>query len=503
MNGLDGFQSIGELMILQNILPRESLALIIPLIIFFDKFSKVYDRYSYRIYKYLNIVREVCYTLETPIVPIVHFDIRCEKPSYKLKFSKDFRAIIHYIQTNLNDLKFNRLWECLDENMDTMRGIHHNKRKDSFLYLPLFSNKTLIDKKHNIYFELISENDDDKKMDYYMIHLTMKYDKKFNNMIIIKNFVDKCIKEYDEFLENQTKDKKQYIYNYVSCFNDEGELKAKYEKFECIHNKDLESNIFIEDKQQLLNYIKPFINLEYSEKYTQTQIEYKETIKSKYMKSGITFKGGMLFYGFPGCGKSSSIKGILKYTNRHGIMINLDKIRTAKELEMIFRNTTFNGITYKREELCFILEDCDATKSSMIYSRKLKEENSNDEKKKSDNCDDLDDKPNLTTFLNILDGIVELNDIMIIMTSNHPELIDEALIRPGRFDFKYEFKKTSTKIITDMLMFKYDLSYETIKCHKYYDKLKDYKLSHAFVQSVMFQNDFDETMKILSNKCNE
>jgi hypothetical protein len=501
MNGFDGFQNIGELMILQNILPKDILVLIIPAIIFFDKFIKMYDTYSYRISKFLNINRNVSYALETPIVPIVHFDFRCEKPSYKLKFSKDFRAIIHYIQTNLDDLKFNRLWECLDENMDTMRGF--NKKEDKFIYLPLYSKKTLIDKENQIYFELENNHDENKKMDYYVIYLTMSYSNKYNNMITILNFIEKCVKIYEEFLENQTKDKTQYIYNYISCFNDEGELKTKFEKFECVHSKDLEKNIFIEDKEQLINYIKPFINLEYSEKYTQQQIEYKEIVKSKYMKSGITFKGGLLFYGSPGCGKSSSIKGILKYTNRHGIMINLDKIRTAKELETIFRNTNYNGINYKREELCFILEDCDATKSSIIYSRKLKEEHKSVEEEKKDTENYNNDSPNLTTFLNILDGIVELNDIMIIMTTNHHELIDEALIRPGRFDFKYEFKKTSTKIITDMLMFKYDLSYETIKCHKYYDKLKDYKLSHAFVQSVMFQNDFDETMKILSNKCNE
>ena len=43
--------------------------------------------------------------------------------------------------------------------------------------------------------------------------------------------------------------------------------------------------------------------------------------------------------------------------------------------------------------------------------------------------------------MNILDGIIELHGVMIIISTNHPDKIDEALIRPGRIDFKYEFKK--------------------------------------------------------------
>jgi mitochondrial chaperone BCS1 len=39
---------------------------------------------------------------------------------------------------------------------------------------------------------------------------------------------------------------------------------------------------------------------------------------------------------------------------------------------------------------------------------------------------------------------------MIIMTTNHPEKLDEALIRPGRIDFKYEFKKANKQIIYNM-----------------------------------------------------
>lgn len=503
----DGFQNFSEILMLQSILPKETLALILPLFIFFDKFNKYYMLYSYRLYNYFNINKEVHYVIESHIVPIISYDMKYEKPTYKLKFSKDFKAIIHYIQMNLKELSFSCLYECIDENMDVKKYKigEKNKKEDSFIYLPIYANKQLIDKENKIYFELSQDENDDKKMVYYCINLTMKYSVKHNNLVILQDFVKKCVKEYEEYLNNQECDKTQYIYTYMSSYKDDDGLNCKYEKHECLHNKDLNSNIFIEDKEKLINYIKPFINLNYSEKYSKADIEYKELVKTKYIRSGITFKSGLLFYGSPGCGKTSCIKGILNYTNRHGILINLDKISRAKDLETIFRNTTYNGVTYKREELCFILEDCDATEKSFIYSRKLINHNNNDNDKENNTNNSIDnsDKPNLTTFLNILDGIIELNDVMIIMTTNHPELIDEALIRPGRFDFKYEFKKTSTKIITEMLMFKYDLSYCDVVSHNDYKKLKDYKLSHAYVQSIMFQNNFEDTIRILGNKCNE
>ena len=44
------------------------------------------------------------------------------------------------------------------------------------------------------------------------------------------------------------------------------------------------------------------------------------------------------------------------------------------------------------------------------------------------------DALNLAGLLNILDGVVDTPERIVIMTSNHPEKLDPALIRPGRID---------------------------------------------------------------------
>merc|ERR1711988_383885 len=51
---------------------------------------------------------------------------------------------------------------------------------------------------------------------------------------------------------------------------------------------------------------------------------------------------------------------------------------------------------------------------------------------KEDKTDALD----LSGVLNVLDGVVDCPDRIVIMTTNHPEKLDPALIRPGRIDKK-------------------------------------------------------------------
>lgn len=47
-----------------------------------------------------------------------------------------------------------------------------------------------------------------------------------------------------------------------------------------------------------------------------------------------------------------------------------------------------------------------------------------------------EDKLSLSGLLNVLDGVVDSPGRIVIMTTNHPELLDPALIRPGRIDKK-------------------------------------------------------------------
>jgi SpoVK/Ycf46/Vps4 family AAA+-type ATPase len=60
---------------------------------------------------------------------------------------------------------------------------------------------------------------------------------------------------------------------------------------------------------------------------------------------------------------------------------------------------------------------------------------------------------NLSYFLNILDGLQECPGRIIIMTTNKPEELDKALIRPGRIDYVINFTKASISDIVNTLQF--------------------------------------------------
>jgi chaperone BCS1 len=51
-------------------------------------------------------------------------------------------------------------------------------------------------------------------------------------------------------------------------------------------------------------------------------------------------------------------------------------------------------------------------------------------------------------FLNSLDGLGAPDDVVIFMTSNHPERLDPAIMRPGRIDMKVEFKPPDRDVAT-------------------------------------------------------
>merc|ERR1712117_893783 len=59
-------------------------------------------------------------------------------------------------------------------------------------------------------------------------------------------------------------------------------------------------------------------------------------------------------------------------------------------------------------------------------------------------------KLTLANLLEVLDGVMEMEGRMLIITTNYPEKLDKALIRPGRIDMKVHFGHMTGKSIIDM-----------------------------------------------------
>ena len=89
--------------------------------------------------------------------------------------------------------------------------------------------------------------------------------------------------------------------------------------------------------------------------------------------------------------------------------------------------------------------------------------------------------------MNVLDGIIELHGAMVIFTTNHLEHIDPAFFRSGRIDYRHEFKLASISIIKEMLGKIRNIDVNNPQYAEYFDKMIDYVLSPADIQTICFK----------------
>jgi len=122
---IDGFDMTNMMLLFSNIGNSSSF---IPLLIIIGKLLAFLYKQRYEI-SYIFSSYNVEYVIESHIVPIIHFNMRYDKPTYKLKFSKDFKAIIHYINTHMNDIHFTCIHEILETNNELADRTKDKKKK--------------------------------------------------------------------------------------------------------------------------------------------------------------------------------------------------------------------------------------------------------------------------------------------------------------------------------------------------------------------------------------
>jgi hypothetical protein len=90
----------------------------------------------------------------------------------------------------------------------------------------------------------------------------------------------------------------------------------------------------------------------------------------------------------------------------------------------------------------------------------------------------------LATILNVLDGTLETPGRVILITSNHPEKLDHALIRPGRIDGMIEFGLASLDVIRRM----YENFYDCTIDDKMLTQIKPMLWTPAEISQVFFRH---------------
>ena len=224
--------------------------------------------------------------------------------------------------------------------------------------------------------------------------------------------------------------------------------------------------------------------------------------------------------GNPGTGKTSVIKCLANYLNRHLIVINMNKIKTNSELNNCFFENTYSnknkdGSISFRDKI-YVLEDIDCCIDIVKERNNKKKSNESNESNDSDDSDvsnvsdddieikscknkrkkiiknlfkvkDNPDKLSLGHVLNLIDGIKETPGRILIITSNYVNKIDSALKRPGRIDIKLTMTYVNYNTLNDMYNYYFNETFNTDD-----DKIKNiinYCITPAEITNILVNSD--------------
>lgn len=263
----------------------------------------------------------------------------CYDCSYKVKSKQENQ------KNKIANLKY---VEVIDKNYNTTK-----------LYTPRTNLPIEIEDGIYLMIEKIITNRDTKShsecMDFKKINFTIMMDKK-RSLDILYNFINKCEQVYNKKIEDRMTDK-IFIYEFLQSensnnqrYNDENDSPKAQKSTNIVCSeyllnttKDLRKNCFFTDVDKIIKRIDFFINN-----------------KAWYESRGIPYQLGFLFYGPPGCGKTSTIKAIARMLDRHIVNVNdIDKIKKVSDLKNIFYGNYINGRCIPTHKRIFVIDEFD------------------------------------------------------------------------------------------------------------------------------------------------
>ena len=297
----------------------------------------------------------------------------------------------------------------------------------------------------------------------------------------LQSFVETCNTEYERRMVNKLGTHRYFFDQMIQtkAKGTQNPLPAShlvYTKSKFTTNRTFK-NVFFEERDHVKERVNFFL-----------------TRRDWYDAKGIPYTLGFMFHGPPGVGKTSTIKAIANEGKRHIINVQLSEIKTKAQLHHLFFNDevhVWNGVQTEKytipvSERLYVIEDIDAM-GDTVLRREWKKPTPATAKPKEDDPflsreKEEKDVIDLAFILNLLDGTLEANGRILAITTNFPERIDRALIRPGRIDMIVNFKKCNLAVVQEMVRSFYDS--DTVVD----DESLNYKWSPAEVNQILFRN---------------
>ena len=378
--------------------------LIVGLILFI--YNMISESLKYKVYYFF---KELVY--KPPAEIIFVYD---ENKSREEDMSVNIESLLDYITKNCKIDKTKEFtvwkpWSSFDGNNNLS------------LFRPDGNKQFLIDAKEKIYgsmsYKVLEEGNRNSQGTYYkrLVNLHIISYKLDNKSLV--NWVENIA--YDYTIKKNSKLSRYPLLIDVSWDKDLERLKI--DTFPYHSNVTFENSYFPEQEKII------------------EDLNFFETRQDFYKEKGIKRTKTILCSGPPGTGKTSLIKSILNMTKRHAVNIRISDDFPIGEIAKILKGNFGRNKTIDVTETIFIFEEIDVL-HRIIKKRDYQDEEEKD-KNKSKNLNKGEN--HLGTLLTALDGVVEAEGRIIILTTNHLEVIDPALYRKGRVDYHYDKDKYS------------------------------------------------------------
>ena len=208
-------------------------------------------------------------------------------------------------------------------------------------------------------------------------------------------------------------------------------------------------NIFFPNKKNILDRIDIF-----------------QQSKELYGRACVDWYLGILLHGKAGSGKTQFSRSLATYTKRNLYTIALGQMSDER----------FRSLYAKIEpNTLLLLDDIDVALNG-----------------RDDKIEDGKNGVSLQTLLDCLDGNNSKDDIIVVMTTNNKEKLDEALIRKGRIDLIEEVSYPDLNSVKEFLANFYQIDISDINLSR-----TDYDQSMVNIQDICLRNAEDINQAIL------